>query len=395
MRKLVLGLVAVLAFGAAAAWFWMHQGRGPAAPAPQAGAGSEVRSLPDIAIGLAAPLSGAQAAFGEQVRTGVEFAVQIVNANGGIAGRKISLVVRDDACEPAAATRVAGELVAAKVVAVIGHFCSNASEAAAEVYRPAQIVMITPASTDPRLTEVAGGTVFRTVWRDDYQGLIAAALIKQTMPKKKIGVVRDGTVYGQQVVDVFKAAMTKLEMPAPAADLVISAELSPRQAAAKLKAAGASVVYVAAAPDRAGGVVKGLRDAGVTASIIGADALASPEFIKTAGAKAADGAIVTFARNPLDNPSAAKAVEKLLDAGKDPSGYVLNAFAATEVLTAALGPVVKPDPAAAIDGKRLAATIRVNRFTTVLGELAFDAKGDLAKPAVVYYVWRGGELKAM
>ncbi|PWR20369.1 branched-chain amino acid ABC transporter substrate-binding protein [Zavarzinia aquatilis] len=392
MRKLVLGLVAVIAFGAAVAWFWMHNARRDEAAAPPPVAAV---SLPDIRIGLAAPLSGDQAAFGEQLKTGVEFAVQMVNANGGIAGRKIVLDVKDDACDPAQAASVAADFVGSGVVAVIGHFCSGASEAAAAVYGPAQVVMVTPASTDPRLTDNAGGTVFRTVWRDDYQGLIAAALVKQTMAKKKLGVVRDGTLYGQQVVSVFKAAIARLELPEAAADLVVGPELSAKQAAAKLKSAGVGVVFIAAAPGRAGGLVKALRDAGITASIIGADALASPEFVKAAGAKAADGAIVTFARNPLDNPAAAKAVEKLLDQGKDPSGYVLNAFAATEVLTAALGPVVKPDPTAAIDGKRLAATIRVNRFTTVLGELAFDAKGDIAKPGVVYYVWKGGELKAM
>lgn len=392
MRKLVLGLVAVIAFGAAVAWFWMHNARRDEAAAPTPVAAV---TLPDIRIGLAAPLTGDQAAFGEQLKTGVEFAVAMVNANGGIAGRKVELVIKDDACDLAQAASVAAEFVGSGVVAVIGHFCSGASEAAAAVYGPAQVVMVTPASTNPRLTDTAGGTVFRTVWRDDYQGLIAAALVKQTMAKKKLGVVRDGTLYGQQVVSVFKAAIAKLELPEAAADLVIGPELSAKQAAAKLKSAGVGVVFIAAAPGRAGGLVKALRDAGVTASIIGADALASPEFVKAAGAKAADGAIVTFARNPLDNPAAAKAVEKLLDQGKDPSGYVLNAFAAAEVLTAALGPVVKPDPTAAIDGKRLAATIRVNRFTTVLGEIAFDARGDIAKPGVVYYVWKGGELKAM
>lgn len=393
MRKLVLGLVAIIAFGAAVAWFWMHNARRDQASAPPAA--QATASLPDIRIGLAAPLTGDQATFGAQLKTGVEFAIEMVNANGGIAGRKIELVTRDDGCDSATAASVAADFVSSGVVAVIGHFCSGASEAAAAVYGPAQVVMVTPASTDPRLTERAGGTVFRTVWRDDYQGLIAAALVKQTMPKKKIGIIRDGTLYGQQVVTVFKAAIAKLEMPEAAADLVIGPDLSARQAAAKLKSAGVGVVFVAAVPERSGAFVKALRDAGVTASIIGTDAMASPDFVKAAGAKAADGAILTFARNPLDNPAAAKAIEKLLDQGKDPSGYVLNAFAAAEVLTAALGPVVKPDPAAPIDGKRLAATIRVNRFTTVLGEIAFDAKGDLSKPGVVYYVWKGGELKAM
>lgn len=394
MRKLVLGLVALVAFAATVAWFWTQGGtRGtgsPAVPAPSA-------SLPDIVIGLGAPLSGDQAGFGEQLRIGAEFAVQVINGNGGIEGRKVQLLIRDDECTADQAARVAADFVAAKVAAVIGHFCSAASLAAAQVYGPAGIVMITPASSDPRLTQgvpASGGLVFRTVWRDDYQGLVAAALVKQTLAGKKIGVVRDGSLYAQQLVGTFKAATAKLELPEAAADLELGAGLSAKAAAAKLKSAGVGVLFLAAAPASAGPLVKALREAGVTASIIGPDSLASPDFGQSAG-KAADGAIVTFARNPLEYPTAAKAVERLLAAQKDPSGYALNAFAAAEVLTAAMRLEVRSNPATVLDGRRLAATIRVNRFSTVLGELAYDANGDLAKPGVVYYVWKGGKLTAM
>ncbi|MCF4165947.1 branched-chain amino acid ABC transporter substrate-binding protein [Zavarzinia compransoris] len=393
MRKLLLGLVAIIAFGAAVAWFWT---RGDRAPDPTA-AGETASALPEIVLGLAAPLTGSQAAFGQQMKTGTEFAIKVINTNGGIEGRPVRLVTADDGCTAGGAAKAAADLVDAGVTAVIGHFCSAASRAAAAVYGPADVVMITPGSTDPRLTADAppgGGMVFRTVWRDDYQGIITAALVKQSMAGKKVAVVRDASVYGQQLVHAFTAALAKLELPAPAVDLTLGSDLSAKSAAAKVKASGAGVVFVVAAPAAAGQVVKALRQGGVTASIVGPDALASADFAEAAG-KAADGAIITFARNPLTYPGAAKAVEKMTALGLDPSGYAMNAFAAAEVLSAALRPVVKPNPTAAIDGKRLAATIRVNRFTTVLGEIAFDANGDLARPGVVYYVWKGGELTAM
>ncbi|MFA5120285.1 branched-chain amino acid ABC transporter substrate-binding protein [Zavarzinia sp.] len=399
MRKWVLGFVGVMAVCALLAWLLVVYGlhRGGQAPVPVAATPAATAALPDIVFGLAAPLSGPQAGFGAQLKAGVEFAVEAINANGGIEGRKVVLVQRDDGCDADRAKTVAGELVAAKAVAVIGHFCSSASLAAAPVYAAGDVVMITPASTDPRLTmegAPGAGFVFRTVWRDDFQGLVAAALVKQTLASKKIGVVRDGSLYGQQLTDVFKAALAKLELAAPAADLELGPSLSAKQAAAKLKSAGVGAVFVVATPATAGGLAKALREAGVTASIIGPDALASPDYAKAAG-KAADGTIVTFARNPLDYPTAAKAIEKLTERGQDPSGYVLDAFAAAQILSAALGPVVKPDPAGAIDGKRLASTIRVNRFSTVLGELAFDSRGDLTKPGVVYYLWKGGKLNPM
>ncbi len=400
MRKLVVGLVAVLVIAVVAAWFWTQRSSGPAAPASTgapAAATAPAANLPDIVIGLAGPFTGEQAAFGQQMQTGARFAVEVINANGGIEGRKVTLVEKDDGCDAAKAASVAADMIADKVVAVIGHFCSAASQAAYSVYAPAHVVMISPGSTDPRLTDKAAGegsVVFRTVWRDDYQGLIAAALIKQTMAGKKFGIVRDGSLYGQQLAALFKGAAAKLELGDPAADLVLGPSMLAKQAAAKARSAGLGVVFVAAAPAAAGGFVKALRDAGVTATVLGPDALASADYAKAAGA-AAEGTIITFARNPLDYPNAAKAVERLTQAGHDPSGYVLPTFAAAQVLSAALGPVVKPDPTAAIDGQRLATTIHSNGFATVFGEISFDAKGDIVKPAVVYYVWKGGKLTAM
>lgn len=393
MRKLLLGLVAIIAFGGVVAWFWTKSGP---TPGPD-DAGGTASSLPDIVLGLAAPLTGPQATFGQQMKTGTDFAIQVINSNGGIEGRPVKLITVDDGCTAGGAAKAAADLVADGAIAVIGHFCSVASRAAAAVYGPANVVMVTPGSTDPRLTAdtpPGGGMVFRTVWRDDYQGIITAALVKQSMAGKKVAVVRDASVYGQQLVRAFTAALAKLELPAPAVDLTVGGDVSAKSVAAKVKASGAGVIFVVAAPAAAGQVVKALRQGGVTASIIGPDALASADFANAAG-KAADGAIITFARNPLSYPGAAKAVEKMTSAGLDPSGYALNAFAAAEVLSAALRPVVKPNPTGDIDGKRLAATIRVNRFTTVLGEIAFDANGDLARPGVVYYVWKGGELTAM
>jgi branched-chain amino acid transport system substrate-binding protein len=402
MRKLVLVLVAVLVLAAVAAWFWTQSAMRQAAPGNTAGAGTAsttppAANLPDLVIGLAGPFTGPQAAFGQQMQIGARFAVEAINANGGVEGRKVTLIEKDDGCDPDRARAVAADMVAEKVVAVIGHFCSAASQAAYGIYAPAQVAMVTPASTDPRLTDSAtgqGGGIFRSVWRDDYQGLIAAALIKQTLPGKKFGVVRDGTLYGQQLSAVFKAALTKLELGDAAADLVLGPALSAKQAAAKARSAGLGVVFVAAEPATAGGFVKALREAGVTATVLGPDALASPDYTKAAGA-AADGTIITFARNPLDYPTAAKAIERLTQAGHDPSGYVLTTFAAAQVLSAALGPLVKADPAAAIDGARLATTIHSHSFPTVIGDIAFDAKGDLTKPGVVYYVWKGGKLTAM
>ena len=115
-----------------------------------------------IKIGVAGPMTGGNAAFGEQFWRGASQAADDINAAGGIDGKKIELVKGDDACEPKQAVAVANRLIDQdKVAAVIGHFCSSSTIPASEVYADANIVVITPGSTNPKVTERNLPTVFR------------------------------------------------------------------------------------------------------------------------------------------------------------------------------------------------------------------------------------------
>jgi branched-chain amino acid transport system substrate-binding protein len=96
-------------------------------------------ALADILIGAAAPLSGPNAALGEQLRRGVERAVEEINATGGIRGEKLTVQFADDGCDPRKAVDVATGFVSAGVKAVVGHYCSGASIPASKVYQKAGI----------------------------------------------------------------------------------------------------------------------------------------------------------------------------------------------------------------------------------------------------------------
>src|SRR5688572_12377938 len=129
-----------------------------------------------IKIGSAGPMTGQYAAFGEQLRRGAQMAVDEINAAGGVNGQKLQLVIGDDACDPKQATAVANKMVTDKVVFVAGHFCSSSSIPASKIYKEARILQITPASTNPRLTDEGAAegnrALFRTCGRDDAQGLV-------------------------------------------------------------------------------------------------------------------------------------------------------------------------------------------------------------------------------
>src|SRR5215475_12012051 len=125
----------------------------------------------EITIAVAGPLSvspmtAQYATFGEELRRGAELAVRDVNESGGINDQKLSLVIADDAgCDPKMAVEVANELARQQIVFVDGHYCSGASIPASRVYHEKGVLMISPGSTNPRLTDQGFANVFRVCGR--------------------------------------------------------------------------------------------------------------------------------------------------------------------------------------------------------------------------------------
>src|SRR5688572_15303155 len=158
----------------------------------------------EIVIATAGPMTGQYAIFGEQMQKGAQQAVEDLNAAGGVLGEQLSLRVGDDACDPKQAVAVANQMVNDEVVFVAGHFCSGSSIPASAVYNEEGILQISPASTNPKLTEQGFENVFRTCGRDDVQGIFAANYVVDNKVADKIAILHDKTAYGQGLADEFK-----------------------------------------------------------------------------------------------------------------------------------------------------------------------------------------------
>src|SRR5262245_45469117 len=162
-----------------------------------------------IKIGVGGPMTGGAAAFGAQLRQGVEQAVADMNAQGGILGQKIELSIGDDGGNPREGVSVANKFVADGVKFVIGHFNSGVTIPASNVYQENGILMITPAATNPQVTERGLWNTFRVCGRDDQQGALAAAIILKRFAGKRIAFVHDKTTYGQGLADETRRALEK------------------------------------------------------------------------------------------------------------------------------------------------------------------------------------------
>src|SRR6202140_4997819 len=154
-----------------------------------------------VKFGVGGPIPGPNAATGSQMKNGVDQAAIDINAAGGILNQKITTEFGDDVSDPKQGVSVANKFAGDGVKFVIGHYNSGVTIPASEVYQENGILEITPASTNPKITERGMWNIFRTCGRDDQQGAVAAQYIMKNMKGKKIAIVHDKTTYGQGLAD--------------------------------------------------------------------------------------------------------------------------------------------------------------------------------------------------
>jgi branched-chain amino acid transport system substrate-binding protein len=151
----------------------------------------------DVLIGMAGPITGKNAWFGEQMERGAAMAVADLNAAGGVLGQRVELITVDDYCDPEQAVAAARKLVSDGVIFVAGHYCSHAAIPASEIYEAAGVLLISPTSVNPMLTELGRANVFRVIPRDDADAIMAGDYLADYWADKKIAILHDNTTWGK------------------------------------------------------------------------------------------------------------------------------------------------------------------------------------------------------
>jgi branched-chain amino acid transport system substrate-binding protein len=337
----------------------------------------------EVLIGMAGPLTGKDAWFGEQMERGAAQAVADLNAAGGVLGQHVRLISADDFCDPEQAVAAAKKLVNDGAIFVVGHFCSHASIPASAVYEAAGVLMISPSSSNPLLTELGRANVFRVTHRDDAAGIVAGNYLADHWPDKKIAILHDNTTFGRGLAEETKKQLNRRGLTEAIYQAYTPGGNDYTAEIAKLRAAGIDVLYISGYHTEMALMARLARDRGYLVQLVTGATLASEEFGLIAG-PAAEGALFLDVADARRRAEAAPIVERFRASGFEPEGYTLYAYGAVQVWAQAV------KKAGSLQLQPMIASLRQHQFDTVLGPIDFDAKGDLAVQNPVWYVWRGG-----
>jgi branched-chain amino acid transport system substrate-binding protein len=332
-------------------------------------------------VGVAGPMTGEYASGGEQFRKGAEQAVKDINASGGVLGQQLNLIVGDDVCDPKQAVSVANDFVNKKVAFVDGHWCSSSTLPASDVYNDAQIPEIT-VSTNPKITERGIKGLFRITGRDDQQGAVTAGFIADHFKGKKIAVVDDKTAYGGGLADEIAKGLASKQVPVALRQSITAGESDYSGLVSKLKAAGVQVLAYGGYYQEVALILRQASQTGLDLTVIGGDTLSNNELVTAAGPLISK-VMFTFPPDPRKSAAAAKVVAAFRAQKIEPEGYMLYSYAAMQVYADAAKSAKSTDYAAVVK------QLRDATFDTVVGQLKFDAKGDLKSPGYVVYKWNG------
>jgi len=351
--------------------------------------GAFAQDATDVKIGFAAPLTGGQAHYGADFRSGVQLAIEDMNATKPVIGGKpvhFVLDSQDDQADPRTGTMVAQKLVDDGVVAVIGHYNSGTSIPAAPIYAKAGIPEIATA-TAPVYTRQGFPTTFRLLTSDTQLGSVLGAYVAKDLKFKRYAIVDDRTAYGEGVAAEFSKAVKA------AGGKIVDQEYTDDKAVdfksilTKIKAANVDAVFYGGADTQAAPMLKQMRTLAIKAPLIGPDMVQSDNLIKVAG-DAAEGTYAASEGAPLDKmPSGKEFAEHYQKVfGKPVELYAPYAYDGTMAVFAAMKKANSTDPHVYITALK-----QTDMKGVTTNELAWDQYGDLKFGGVTVYKVVGGK----
>jgi branched-chain amino acid transport system substrate-binding protein len=338
---------------------------------------ADAQSKGTIKIASQSPLSGGQAVLGEGIKLGTQLAVEKMKGNLEKMGYKVDFVPFDDQAKPDVGVANAKNIIADKdIMVVIGHLNSGVAIPSSEVYKEVTLAMISPANTNPVVTDRNYLNVSRVCGRDDVQGVVGSEFAHGTLKVKSVYIVHDKTQYGQSIAEFFKADAEKKGVK------VLGFEGTEEKSnfdplLTPIKAKNPDLIYFGGIYDQGAPFFKQAREKGIKAKFMGPDGMDSSDLTKIAG-PAVVGMNYTSAAGPASALPKAKAFvdEFKKKFSKNPEPYAAEAYDATVIAIKAIEDVAKTGK---MSRESVSAAVRKIKLSGITGDIAFDAKGDRLK----------------
>ncbi len=334
----------------------------------------------DIKVGVYGDTSGATSSFGQSTKNGIQLAFEEINAAGGVNGRKLIMIFEDDQGRPEQAKTVVSKLINQdKVQALLGEVASTNSLAAAPVAQDAKIPMITPSSTNPKVTEV-GDYISRVCFIDPFQGSVMARFSANTLKAKTAAIIGDvNSDYSKGLTAVFEQEFTKLGGQVVAKEAYTQTDPDFKGQLTKIRNLKPDVIYIPGYYGQVGIIAKQARELDMNMPLLGGDGWDSPDLWKLGG-EALKNAFISN-HYSADNP--APEIQNFVKAYQAkfsvaPDSLAALAYDAAKVLADAIR------RAGGTDSAKLKDAINATKeFKGVTGSITLDASRNAVKPAVV------------
>ncbi|TQJ48339.1 branched-chain amino acid ABC transporter substrate-binding protein [Streptomyces sp. NBC_00080] len=360
-----------------------------------------------VTIGVDAPLTGDLSALGLGIKNSVDLAAKTANKQKYVDGVTFKIEALDDQAQPSSGQQNATKLVADKsVLGVVGPLNSSVAESMQKVFDDAKLVEVSPANTNPALTQGTDWATskkrvyksyFRTATTDAIQGPFAAQYLINDAKKKKVFVIDDKKTYGAGLAGTFTEEFKKLGGTVAGTEHINPDSKDFSAIATKVKTSGADVVYYGGEYPQAGPLSKQIKAAGAKIPVVGGDGIYSADFIKLAGATAA-GDLATSVGAPVEQlPSAKEFVANYKTEGYKEAyeAYGGYSYDSAWAIIEAVKKVVDDNDGKLPDDARAKVTAAMQNvsFDGVTGKVSFDEFGDATNKQLTVYAVENGAWK--
>ncbi|MDA3935584.1 MAG: branched-chain amino acid ABC transporter substrate-binding protein [Actinomycetota bacterium] len=359
------------------------------------GDSASTSDLVEIKIGVSSPFTGDVAALGLGIKNGALLAISDSADELADLGIDLSAFAVDDAADPKTGVNAANQMISdSEVVGVVAHLNSGVSIPTSAVYNEAGIVQVSPASTNPQLTEQGFKNVFRVCTIDTVQGSYAGTFAYNELGAMTAVVLDDSTPYGEGL-----AAEFAKQFEAEGGEILLSEKIQLKDQdfkalVTKMEALNPDMIYFGGMYTEAGLVSRQAKEAGMTAPIMGGDGLYTQQFIEIGGD---EGDYSTSVGLPLNEQPKGQDFIASFEAaypGETIEAYDTYAYDAAMVIIEAIKAVAADmgaDELTSVAGKQaIIEAVAATDYAGVTGAVSFDEKGDTLNKAITPYVVEGG-----